>query len=154
VSESPNPEAPPSAVAVADPPPAPDTPVEAERPVADAAPDAPDGPGGPADPTEPVVPASPAPSAKHRSVQVPVWLLVFLAAGILVVGAFFVGRETAPESGSDAGPSTLAEAVEQTASGEMEVGDFDVRALIQALGQNPDFDLGDLGDLILGNGRN
>ena len=80
--------------------------------------------------------------------------MVAVVALALVVGAFFVGRSTGSSS-SDSGPKTLAEAVEMTASGEMEVGDFDARTLIAALGQNPDLDLGILGDLILGgNGRN
>jgi len=68
------------------------------------------------------------------------------------VGAFFVGRSTAPDSG-DSGPKTLAEAVEMTAAGDMEVGDFNARDLLQALRQNNDLDLGTIGDLILGEGN-
>jgi hypothetical protein len=81
-----------------------------------------------------------------------VWLLVVLAVGVVAVGAFFVGRETAPES--ESGAQTLAQAVELTASGEMDLGDFELAALLDAIGRNRDFDLGDLGDLILGGGRN
>jgi hypothetical protein len=92
-----------------------------------------------------------APAKTRRSVQVPVWLLVVLTIVVVGVGAFVVGRETAPDSG-DAGPKTLAQAVEQTAAGDMEVGDFDVRTLLQALSQNRNLDLGALGDLILGQG--
>jgi hypothetical protein len=79
------------------------------------------------------------------------WILGLLAAVVLVVGAFFVGRETAPES-SASGPTTLAEAVEETARGEMPVGDFDVADLIAALRQNGNFnlDLNDLLDLLAG----
>ena len=153
MSESPTPEpqAPDSAtaVAVAEPPaPAPEVPAATAPEVPAVA----DAPGGPAEPVEPVVPAAPTPPAGKKSVQVPVWLLAVLVVGVLTVGAFFVGRSTAPDS--DSGPKTLADAVELTASGEMEVGDFDVRSLFQALGQNPNFDLGDLSDLILGGGRN
>jgi hypothetical protein len=39
-----------------------------------------------------------------------------------------------------------------TAAGDMEVGDFDFRSLLQALSRNEDLDLGVLGDLILGQG--
>jgi len=70
-------------------------------------------------------------------------------AVVLVVGAFFVGRTTAPKS--DSGPKTLAEAVEMTASGKMDVGDFSAQRLLQALSQNGNFDLG---SLLGGNGRN
>jgi len=124
----------------------------ATAPDAPALADAPGGPGGPVQPVEPVVPAAPTPPAGQKSVQVPVWLLAVLVVGVLTVGAFFVGRATAPDS--DSGPKTLADAVELTASGDMEVGDFDVRSLFEALGQNPNFDLSDLTDLILGGGRN
>ena len=40
----------------------------------------------------------------------------------------------------------------QTITFPMEVGDFDLRTLLQALAQNPDLNLGSLGDLILGQG--
>jgi len=126
-------------VAVAEPPaPAPEAPVAEPAPVA-AAP----------------VAAEPAPVKEpKRTVQVPVWAQVAVVAVVLVAGAFFVGRSTASSS-SDSGPKTLADAVEMTASGQMEVGDFNARTLIQALSQNPNLDLGSLGDLILGgNGRN
>lgn len=94
--------------------------------------------------------AGPTPSSGgRRSVDVPVWLLVVAAGVLLVVGAFLVGRATAPDSE----PGTLAEAVEETARGEMEVGDFDLRALIAAIRANEDLDLGILGDLLLGEGR-
>lgn len=78
------------------------------------------------------------------------WLLAVVLGVVLVGGAFFVGRATAPTT-EHTGPTTLAEAVEQTAAGKMEVGSFDARTLLQALSQNPDLDLGPLGDLILGN---
>jgi len=79
------------------------------------------------------------------------WLLALLGVAVLVVGAFFVGRSTAPET---SGPSTLAEAVEQTARGDMPVGDFNLQSLISALQQNGNlnFNLGDiLGQLGGGN---
>jgi hypothetical protein len=96
---------------------------------------------------------APVPSATKRgAVQVPVWLLVVVAIVVVGVGAFFVGRSTAPDSG-DSGPKTLAEAVEMTAAGDMEVGDFNARDLLQALRQNNDLDLGTIGDLILGEGN-
>ncbi len=140
---APTPEAP-VAVAVAEPPtPAPEAPVTEAPPVAAPAPARPGRRGAAAPVKEP-----------KRTVQVPVWALVAVVAVVLVAGAFFVGRSTASSS-SDSGPKTLADAVEMTASGEMEVGDFDARTLIQALSQNPNLDLGTLGDLILGgNGRN
>ena len=115
----------------------------------------------PAATVEPPAPASapavetpaPVPSATKRgAVQVPVWLLVVVAIVVVGVGAFFVGRSTAPDSG-DSGPKTLAEAVEMTAAGDMEVGDFNARDLLQALRQNNDLDLGTIGDLILGEGN-
>lgn len=89
---------------------------------------------------------TPAAEASRRAVLVPVWALVALAVVVIGVGAFLVGRATAP----DAGPKTLADAVEMTASGEMEVGEFDARALVEALRRNKDLDLGPLGNLILG----
>jgi len=94
-------------------------------------------------------PAAVAPKAK-KSVQVPVWALVGVLAVVLVLGAFFVGRATAPKS--DSGPKTLAEAVEMTASGKMDVGDFNARRLLEALSQNGNLDLGLLGDLLGGGG--
>lgn len=141
-TEHPTPEAAPAPETDA---PAPETAVAVAEPPAVAAPA----------PTvaAPVVEASAPPAsvkARGGSVQVPVWLLVVLAVVVVGVGAFFVGRETAPQS--DSGPKTLAEAVEQTAAGEMEVGDFDLRSLLQALSRNDDLDLGRLGDLILGGG--
>jgi hypothetical protein len=79
-----------------------------------------------------------------------VWLLAIVGAAVLVVGAFFVGRETAPET---SGPSTLAEAVEETARGDMPVGEFDVQDLLAALQQNGNFNLnlGDILDILQGN---
>ena len=147
---APTPEAP-AVVAVAEPPaPAPEAPVAEAPPVVEAP-----VPAAPAAVPEAPVAAAPAPVKEpKRTVQVPVWALVAVVAVVLVAGAFFVGRSTASSS-SDSGPKTLAEAVELTASGEMEVGDFDARTLLQALSQNDNLDLGTLGDLILGgNGRN
>ena len=95
-------------------------------------------------------PVATAPKAK-KTVQVPVWLLVGVVAAAFVVGAFFLGRSTAPES--DSGPKTLADAVEMTASGDMEVGDFNARRLLEALSHNDQLDLGLLGDLLSGGGR-
>jgi hypothetical protein len=99
---------------------------------------------------EPAVPATgpePAPVAprRRRSVAVPVWLLVVALGAIVVVGAFFVGRSTADTT---EGPDTLADAVQQTARGDMPMGNFDTDALIQALRQNPELNLGILGDLL------
>jgi hypothetical protein len=108
--------------------------------VADAAPPMP-----PAEPPAPV-PAAPAAKPPRRSVHVPMWLLGILAMGILVAGAFFVGRETAPDA-SPSGPTTLAEAVEDTAAGEMPVGDFNLGDLVTALQQNGNLNL-DLGDIL------
>ena len=78
------------------------------------------------------------------------WLLGFLAVGVLVVGAFFVGRQTAPET---SGPKTLSDAVEQTAKGDMPVGDFNLQDLIAALRQNGNlsFNLGDILNQLGGN---
>jgi hypothetical protein len=107
----------------------------------------------PAPPVEPPAPVPAAPAAKpaRRSVQMPMWLLAILGVAVLVVGAFFVGRATAPDS-SSSGPSTLAEAVEQTARGDMPVGDFDFQDLIAALRQNGNlnFNLGDILDQLGG----
>ena len=102
----------------------------------------------PAPPVEPPAPVPAAPAAKpaRRSVQMPMWLLAILGVAVLVVGAFFVGRETAPES-SSSGPSTLAEAVEEAARGDMPVGDFDIQDLIAALQQNGNLNL-NLGDIL------
>lgn len=91
------------------------------------------------------VPAA-TPSGGHRKVAVPMWLLAVLGVIVIAVGAFFVGRSTAPET---SGPKTLADAVEQTAKGDMEVGEFDVRELISALQENGDLNLGSIADLIL-----
>ena len=79
------------------------------------------------------------------------WVLAALGVAVLVVGAFFVGRETAPEA---SGPETLADAVEQTARGDMEVGDFSVGDLLDALQENDGFSLGGLGDLLENLGDN
>ncbi|MFM8305110.1 MAG: hypothetical protein ACKOA9_12585 [Actinomycetota bacterium] len=79
--------------------------------------------------------------------MVPVWALVAGMAVLLAVGAFFIGRATAPAG--DSGPKTLAQAVEMTASGQLEVGQFDTRTLLEALSQNEDLDLGPLGRRIL-----
>jgi hypothetical protein len=147
---------PPATEPPAAPPPAADAPAEsswagpsAEVPVtttppADAAPPTP-----PEQPPPPV-PAAPAAKPSRRSVAVPTWLFGVLAIAVLVVGAFFVGRETAPET---SGPTTLAEAVEETASGGMPVGDFNVQELIGALQQNGNLNLNlqDILDLLGGN---
>jgi hypothetical protein len=89
----------------------------------------------------------PAPTQKagNRQVQVPVWLLALLGVLVLVVGAFFVGRSSADTT---SGPDTLADAVEQTASGQMDVGDFDASRLIAALQQNEELDLGVIGHIL------
>jgi hypothetical protein len=115
-------------------------------PPADAAPPAP-----PEQPPAPV-PAAPAAKRPRRAVHVPMWLLALLAVGGLVVGAFFVGRETAPDA-SSSGPTTLAEAVADTAAGDMPVGDFNLQDLVAALQQNGslNFDLQDIIDLLGGN---
>ena len=144
-SDTPSPESAPEAATAAEAP-APVA-VAVAEPVT-AAPPAPEA-AAPAAPVAAVAVADP--PAKRGSVQVPVWALIVVTVLVVGVGAFFVGRETAPSSG-DSGPTTLAEAVQETASGEMEVGDFDLRTLLQALAQNPDLNLGSLGDLILGQG--
>ena len=130
-----------SAVAVADPPA--EVPATPPAPVVEAPAATP-----PAVPpvAEPPTPA-PAPSGGHRKVAVPMWLLAVVGVLVIGVGAFFIGRSTAPET---SGPKTLADAVEQTAKGDMEVGEFDVRELISALQQNGDLNLGSIADLILG----
>ncbi len=122
----------PTAVAVADPPV-----TESESPPA-------------VGPVSPPASASPPPTREHRSVQVPMWFLAVLGVVVLMVGSFFLGRATAPE---DAGPSSLADAVEETARGELELGEFDARALLDALQQNEQFDLGFLGGLLEDLGR-
>jgi len=96
-----------------------------------------------------VTPAAAGGTPRGSTVQVPVWLLVVVTVLVVGVGAFFVGRETAPASASPSGPTTLAEAVEMAAAGDLELGDFDARALLEALRENEDFDLGLIGDLIL-----
>ena len=73
------------------------------------------------------------------------WAFAALGIVVLVVGAFFVGRSTAPET---SGPKTLADAVEQTASGDMEVGNFNAADLIAALQQNDDLNLGSIGGIL------
>jgi hypothetical protein len=113
---------------------------------AEAAPPAP-----PEQPPAPV-PAAPAAQPSRKSVAIPMWLLGIVAVAVLVVGAFFVGRQTAPET---SGPTTLAQAVEETASGDMPVGDFNLQDLVAALQQNGNlnFDLGDILDILGGNNR-
>lgn len=91
-------------------------------------------------------PVTGAAARQGRSVQIPIWVLVLLLGLALVVGAFLLGRTTADSS---SGPATLAEAVEMTARGDMELGDFDARRLLDALRENPDLDLGILGELLL-----
>jgi hypothetical protein len=78
------------------------------------------------------------------------WLLGLLAVGVVVVGAFFVGRQTAPKTD---GPKTLSDAVEQTAKGDMPVGHLDVQDVISALQQNGNlnFNLGDILNQLGGN---
>ena len=100
----------------------------------------------PAPPVEPPAPVPAAPAAKpgKRSVAVPMWLLAILGVAVLVVGAFFVGRESAPEK---SGPTTLAAAVEETARGDMPVGDFNIQDLVAALQQNGNLNL-NLGDIL------
>lgn len=95
------------------------------------------------------VPPAATPPRDRRTVQVPVWALVLVLGLAVAVGAFFLGRATADPT---SGPATLSEAVEMTARGDMEVGDFDARRLLDALRQNPNLDLGILGDLLFGNG--
>jgi hypothetical protein len=132
-TEAPAPDAPPTGSAWAGP--------DADAPAtttAEAAPPAP-----PEQPPAPV-PAAPAEKPGRRAVAVPMWLLGLLAVAVLVVGAFFVGRETAPKS---EGPKTLSDAVEQTAKGDMPVGDFNLQDLIAALQQNGNLNL-NLGDIL------
>lgn len=101
--------------------------------------------------TESTADATP-PAPRRRSVQVPVWLLVVVLAVIVVAGAFFLGRATADTSGDD-GPDTLAEAAEMTARGDMELGDFDLPTLLDALRNNEGLDLGAILDLLEDQGR-
>jgi hypothetical protein len=148
------PDAGPTAVAVAEAPAsAPADPAPSAEPPAPAeptatAPTAVEAPI-PAPTPEPVAGPAASPPPKRGSVQVPVWLLVVLGLLVIGVGAFFVGRETASSSSGTSGPDTLAEAVEMTARGDMEMGDFDVATLLEALRENDELDLGVLEDLIL-----
>jgi hypothetical protein len=140
-TDTPAPDAPPTAAASSWAGPAVPT---AAGTTAEAAPPAP-----PEQPPAPV-PAAPAAQPSKRSVHVPVWLLAILGVAVLVVGAFFVGRESAPEK---SGPTTLAQAVEETARGDMPVGDFNFPDLVAALQQNGNFNfnLGDILDQLGGN---
>ena len=96
-------------------------------------------------PTAPAATASEAPKAR-RTVTMPVWVLGLLAVVVLVVGAFFVGRGTADKT---EGPKTLSDVVQESARGDLPVGQFDANQLIEALRQNPN--LGNaLGNLLGG----
>jgi hypothetical protein len=99
----------------------------------------------------PAVPASTSSDRAKRSVAVPVWLLALLGVAVLVVGAFFVGRSTANETSGTSGPKTLSAAVEESARGELPVGEFDANQLLDAIRQNPNLAQELLGYL-LGNG--
>lgn len=137
-----------SAVAVADPPAAvPATPAAPAAPAVEAPAAAP--------PAVPPVAEAPTPAATpsggHRKVAVPMWLVAVLGVVVIAVGAFFVGRSTAPET---SGPKTLADAVEQTARGDLEVGDFNAQDLISALQQNGDLNLGGILDILGGLSNN
>jgi hypothetical protein len=136
------------ASAPAEPSPSAAPPASAEPTASATAPTAVEAPT-PAPAPDPVAAPAASPRPKRGSVQVPVWLLAVLGVLVIGVGAFFVGRETASSSSGTSGPDTLAEAVEMTARGDMEMGDFDVATLLEALRENDELDLGVLEDLIL-----
>jgi membrane-associated protease RseP (regulator of RpoE activity) len=69
-------------------------------------------------------------------------LLLVLAVGI--AGGFAIGRVTA-----DPGPESLADAVSQTAKGDLPVGELDLQELLQSLGRERGGALGQ----ILGGGK-
>ena len=72
-------------------------------------------------------------------------VLVLLLVLVVGVGAgFFLGRETA-----DPGPESLADAVSETAEGELPVGEVDLRELLQSIGRERG---GALGQILGGSG--
>jgi membrane-associated protease RseP (regulator of RpoE activity) len=143
--DQPQPQEPPTvpvpAASATEPPPAADAPTEAAG--------ATDGPTEAA-PTEAARTAAPVAGAadssgpsRHpgRGRRVLVLLLV-LAVGI--AGGFAIGRVTA-----DPGPESLADAVSQTAKGDLPVGELDLQELLQSLGRERGGALGQ----ILGGGK-
>jgi membrane-associated protease RseP (regulator of RpoE activity) len=91
--------------------------------------------------TEPAAAEAPTPtepSTSTSSARGWIWGAVALVVVIaLVAGAYFVGRSSVNE-----GPKSLAEAAQQTAKGELPVGDLSLEDITGALGKNADSILG------------
>jgi S1-C subfamily serine protease len=116
---------------------------EASTPTATAT--APPPPAAPAVPPTPPTPDAPPPAdGSHRRGAL-YGVVIVLVAAALVVGGFLVGRSTA-----DSGPSSLADAVQQTTKGDLPVGNLSLQQILGALGQNKASS--GLGNILGGNG--
>ncbi|MFN8026576.1 MAG: PDZ domain-containing protein [Acidimicrobiia bacterium] len=93
--------------------------------------------GGPATP-----PASaPAEQVPSKAPSGPRWAVVAVLALVLGIGGgFLLGRATAP----DEGPTSLADAVSETAKGDLPVGQLDLQELIQSIGKQKGGALGQI----------
>lgn len=68
----------------------------------------------------------------HERRSGPRWAVALVLVLVLGIGGgFLIGRATAP----DEGPSSLADAVSQTAKGELPVGQLDLQELLQSIGK-------------------
>ncbi|MET0420633.1 MAG: PDZ domain-containing protein [Acidimicrobiia bacterium] len=106
---------------------------DAEAPTVPSSPDAPTVAAGPESPP-PYGGGASADSSppQHGSGRGWIWGgVAAVVVVVLVVGAYFVGR-----SSVDQGPASLSEAAQQTAKGELPVGDVSLSALAEALGDS------------------
>jgi membrane-associated protease RseP (regulator of RpoE activity) len=99
--------------------------------------------GGPA--TPPAEAAAEQPQSEAEQPQSksdgPRWVVALVLVLVLGVGGgFLLGRATAP----DDGPSSLADAVSQTAKGDLPVGQLDLQELLQSIGKQKGGALGQI----------
>jgi hypothetical protein len=133
--ESPTDPTPPAAAPQAGGPETPPAPAAAEQPQSEE--------GGPATPLASA--AAEQPQSKSEQPQSrkdgPRWVVALVLVLVLGVGGgFLLGRATAP----DEGPSSLADAVSQTAKGDLPVGQLNLQELLQSLGKQKGGSLGQI----------
>lgn len=88
-------------------------------------------------PDENTEPLAAEPAAAPSSARGWIWGAAAIVVAGLLVGAYFVGR-----SSVDEGPQSLADAAQQTAKGDLPVGDLSISDITGALGKNADGILG------------
>jgi hypothetical protein len=132
--ESPTDPTPPAAAPHEGGPETPPAPAAAEQPQSEE--------GGPGTPPAPAAAEQPQSKAEQpQSKQGPRWVVALVLVLVLGVGGgFLLGRATAPDNG----PSSLADAVSQTAKGDLPVGQLNLQELLQSIGKQKGGSLGQI----------